>query len=148
MALNKLIYCLWALVSKYCRTTERDISASSKNNLYIVPKSATNRAQHERYKNELRAAMQRPAVSNKTLCTIVDKLQRPNVKPGNASVAAVVRQELSSGRPVGCAYHTIKASDGIAELRQWLIRNPTSKPGDRAAAENLIIDLSNALRGR
>ena len=102
---------------------------------------------HEAYKNELRAAMEKPAVSDETLSSIVDKLYRPNAQVGSGSTAAAVRQELATGESVGNAFHSQKASDTIAELQRWLSRNPTASPGDRAAAENLIIDMTNALGG-
>lgn len=108
---------------------------------------ATNRTLHEAYKNELRAAMEKPTVSDKDLSSIVDKLYRPNATVGSGSTAAAVRQELATGQPVGEAFHSQKASDSIVELQRWLSRNPVSRPGDRAAAENLIIDMKNALGG-
>jgi hypothetical protein len=33
----------------------------------------------------------------------------------------------------------------ITGYEKWLKNNPTSRPGDRAAAENIIKDLQNAL---
>jgi hypothetical protein len=111
-------------------------------------RGATSRALHEMYKNELRAAMEKPIVSDKALSSIVNKLYRPNAKVGSGSTAAAVRQELITGRSVGRAFHSQKATDSIVELQRWLGRNPTASAADRAAAENLIIDMKNALRGR
>jgi hypothetical protein len=33
-------------------------------------------------------------------------------------------------------------------LQKWLEENPAASGGDRAAAENVIKDMSNALRGK
>ncbi len=33
----------------------------------------------------------------------------------------------------------------IIRLEKWLRKNPTANPGDRAAAENVIKDIMNAL---
>ena len=62
--------------------------------------------------------------------------------------AAAIRQELATGQPVGAAFHSQKAADSIRSLERWLSNNPTARPGDRAAAENVIRDMSNALGGR
>lgn len=114
----------------------------------LAAKGAENRALHEAYKNELRAIMEKPAVSDSTLSSIVDKLYRPNASVGSGSTAAAVRQELATGQPIGGAFHSQKANDSVVELQRWLSRNQTASPGDRAAAENLIIDMTNALGGR
>lgn len=36
----------------------------------------------------------------------------------------------------------------ITSLQKWLQQNPTAAPGDRAAAENVIRDMQNALKGQ
>jgi hypothetical protein len=114
----------------------------------VANSGAANRALHEAYKNELRAAMDKPAVTDPALSSIVDKLYRPNATVGSGSTAAAVRQELATGQSVGGAFHSQKASESIVKLQRWLNQNPTASSGDRAAAENLIIDMKNALEGR
>ena len=106
-----------------------------------------NRVLHERYKAELRAAMEKPTVSDKMLSGLVDKLYRPNAKVGSGSTAAAVREELITRKPVGNGFHSQKAQDSILALQKWLDGNPTARPGDRAAAENIIRDMDDALRG-
>jgi hypothetical protein len=91
--------------------------------------------------------MGKSAVSDKNLSRIIDRLYRPDAKIGSGSTAAAVRHELTTGQPVGNAFHSQKSRDGITALQKWLDRNPVATPGDRAAAENVIRDMSNALRG-
>ena len=110
--------------------------------------NATNRATHEVYKDGLRVVMEKPAVSDKSLASLVDDLYRPNATVGSGSTAAAVRQELATGQPIGGVFHSQQAQDSIVALQKWLDRNPTARPGDRAAAENIILDMGNALRGK
>jgi hypothetical protein len=49
---------------------------------------------------------------------------------------------------VGGKFHTQKAQNMIRALKKWLRNNPTASPGDRAAAENTIKDMENALDGK
>ncbi|MCO7246025.1 DUF637 domain-containing protein [Halomonas sp. Mc5H-6] len=107
----------------------------------------TNRTRHEAYKDALRASMEKPGVLNPELAMLMNTLYRPNAELGSGSTAAAVRYEKSTGEPVGGRFHSTKASDGIIALQRWLDRNPTASPGDRAAAENVIKDMSNALGG-
>ncbi len=109
---------------------------------------ATNIAAHETYKDELRAAMSKPAVSDPTLAKLIDPLYRPNATAGSGSTAAAIRQELGTGQPVGGAFHSQKAAEGTRSLGRWLSNNPAARQGDRAAAENVIRDMGNALGGR
>ena len=91
--------------------------------------------------------MAKPAVTDKALAGLVDKLYRPGATVGSGSTAAAIRQELATGQPVGGAFHSQKAKDGITALQKWLEKSPTAAPGDRAAAENIIRDMTNALGG-
>ena len=110
--------------------------------------SAANRALNERYVDELRAAMERPVVQNPALSNIMDDLYRPGARIGSGSTAAAVRHEAATGSTVGGRLHTQKAQESVTRLQKWLDRNPTARPGDRAAAENVMRDLQNALGGR
>ncbi|MGN0063914.1 MAG: hypothetical protein ACI379_06705 [Nocardioides sp.] len=51
------------------------------------------------------------------------------------------------GKPTGGKWHSQKAEDKIRELEKWLKNNPKATPGDRAAAENVIRDMQDALNG-
>lgn len=92
--------------------------------------------------------MDKPVVYDNKLKDIVDEIYRPNAIVGSGSTAAAVREEMRTGEPVGNAFHTQKANDKITELSRWLDRNPRASANDRAAAENIIIDLKNALDGK
>lgn len=109
---------------------------------------ANNRASHESYKNDLRANMERPTVKDPNLDSLIGEHYRPNAKEGSGSTAAALRSELTTGKPVGNRFHSKKARDGIVSLEKWLNKNPTASPGDRAAAENVIKDMRNAIDGR
>ena len=109
--------------------------------------AANNAAAFARYKDELRAAMSMPQVTNMELAQLLEKLYRPNAKLGSGSTAAAVRHELATGETVGGRTHSTKASEMITALQRWLKNNPSASPGDRAAAENVIQDMTNALNG-
>ena len=106
---------------------------------------ADNRATHEQQKKELRREMAEPAVDDHDLKKIVAKIYRPGAKEGSGSTAAAIRRERITGERVGGAEHSQKGEEMITGLEKWLKSHPTSKPGDRAAAENLILDLRDAL---
>lgn len=55
------------------------------------------------------------------------------------------RAKSSAPAPTLERSHTQKAKDGVRLLEKWLRENPTARPGDRAAAENMIQQLQQAL---
>jgi hypothetical protein len=109
---------------------------------------AANRAKHEKYLSELRAAMGKPHTKDADLGRMMDKLYRDNASVGSGSTAAAVRHELATNTPVGGVWHTQKAEDAVVFMQRWLRDHPTATPGDRAAAENVLRDLQDALAGR
>jgi hypothetical protein len=110
--------------------------------------AAANAAAYQRYLDELCRQMGRPYVQDPRLYSLMDKLYRPNAQIGSGSTAEAVRYEFATGNPVQGKEHVQKAYDSIVALQKWISNNPTASPGDRAAAENVIRDLRNALRGR
>lgn len=112
-----------------------------------VNNAARNAANFARYKDELRAAMSKPYVSDVELARYMDQLYREGAQIGSGSTAAAVRHELATGGTVGGVTHSQKARDMITALQRWLKNNPTAPSGDRAAAENVIRDMLNALNG-
>lgn len=109
---------------------------------------AANRARHENFLTELRAAMGKPPTNDPRLSRLMDELYRENAQVGSGSTAAAVRHELATGELVGGRSHVQKAEDMVTALGRWLDNNPSASPGDRAAAENVIRDMTDALGGR
>jgi hypothetical protein len=109
--------------------------------------AAHNAANFARYKDELRAAMSKPYARDPDLVGYLDELYRPGAQVGSGSTAAAVRHELATGAAVGGRTHSQKARDMIVALQRWLKKNPNCSLGDRAAAENVIRDMQNALDG-
>lgn len=107
-----------------------------------------NRTAFEAYKDSLRAQMARPAVSDPNLSLIMDRAYREGATVGSGSTAAAVREELATGLPVKDSWHSQKARELIVNLKKWLNNNPDASAADRAAAENVILDLQNALNGQ
>ncbi len=106
--------------------------------------SANNRFAFEKYKALLRAQMEKPYVVNPRLQEYVDLVYKPHASIGSGSTAAAIRHELATGGKVFGRLHSKKGGDMINALEKWLRSNPTARPGDRAAAENIIKDLRNA----
>jgi hypothetical protein len=127
--------------------TKTEATAVAKKVGTEVVEKAVNRAEFELYKDGLRAAMEKPHVTDSTLGKLLSELYRPGAKVGSGSTAAAVRAEAATGEAVGGRLHAQKARDAITALQKWLAKNPTASPGDRAAAENVILDMLNALGG-
>lgn len=89
--------------------------------------------------------MSKPSVQDTQLQNLMNGLYRPNAKVGSGSTADAIRHELATGEAVGGSFHSQKGADSIRALEKWLGNNPTARPGDRTAAENVILDLRNAL---
>ena len=129
--------------------TQKEIDEQLGGNFDVPkPTNPANQALHEGYKDSLRASMGRPHVEDANLSRIMDDLYRPGAKVGSGSTAAAVRHEIATGTPVGGRLHSQKAREAITRIQKWIKRNATARPGDRAAAENVLRDLQNALGGK
>jgi hypothetical protein len=124
---------------------------------------ASDAKQHEAYKDSLRSQMQKPTVIDADLKKIVDANYRDNAKIGSGSTADAIRHERATGGSVGGREHTQKGEDTIRGLQYWLDKHPldekdakgnplintpeafSQRKNDRAAAENMIKDLQDAL---
>ena len=104
-------------------------------------------ASHAAYVDSLRADMEKPVVSDPRLKFLVNELYRADAKIGSGSTAAAIRKEMREGVKVGNKRHSQKAEQMIEPLQKWLDTSPKARPGDRAAAENIIRDMLNALKG-
>jgi len=107
--------------------------------------SAYDRSAFEKYKTLLRAPMEKPHIVNPRLQEYVDLVYKPHASIGSGSTAAAIRHELATGGKVFGKLHSKKGGDMINALEKWLRNNPSARPGDRAAAENIIKDLRNSL---
>jgi len=107
---------------------------------------AYNRAAHEMYKNNLRSQMSKPYATDYNLNRILDYAYRPNATVGNGSTAAAIRHEKIVGQTIKGCSHSQKGEELINSLDRWLKNNPAASPGNRAAAENVLIDLYNSLK--
>ena len=76
---------------------------------------------------------------------VLERLYKPTAKFGSGSTADAARHELATLQQVKGKYHIEKCHDSIRFLERWLDKNPTATPGDRAIAENLILDLKDAI---
>lgn len=108
--------------------------------------SAKSLAQYQKLKQLYRRLMSKPPVDNPELQKLMDALYRPGATVGSGSTAAAVAQEAATGQPVGGVFHLQKAKDYIVGLEKWLKNNPSASPGDRHAAEQVILDLRDALQ--
>ncbi|GAB7263870.1 hypothetical protein DZJ_04200 [Dickeya ananatis] len=106
------------------------------------------RSQYEQYVDSLRASMEKPNVKDDNLKNIINDLYRPNAKVGSGSTADAVRYELATGEKVGGRGHVEKAETYSRALQDWLNKNPQASSSDRAAAENVLKDMQNALKGK
>ncbi|MEI2265674.1 VENN motif pre-toxin domain-containing protein [Erwinia sp. CGal63] len=123
----------------------QDEENARNNNSPLDPK---NRAQHEEYVDSLRASMEKPNVKDENLKNLINDLYRPNAKVGSGSTADAVRYELATGEKVGGRGHIEKANAYSKALQDWLTKNPQASQADRAAAENVLKDLQNSLKGK
>ncbi|ORC51276.1 hypothetical protein B2G74_00445 [Burkholderia sp. A27] len=98
--------------------------------------------------DDLAAAMSKPTVSDTKLGGLMDDLYRDGAKIGTGSTADAVRYETETGTPVGGVFHTQKAVDYSVALQRWLDSNPNASFSDRSAAQNVLRDLQNALKGK
>jgi len=107
-----------------------------------------NSATAPRLADDLASKMSKPAVSDSKLAGLMDDLYRDGAKIGSGSTADAVRFENQTGNPVGGVFHSQKAEDYSIALQRWLDSNPSASFGDRSAAQNVLRDLQNALKGR
>ncbi|SFB69505.1 hemagglutinin repeat-containing protein [Collimonas sp. OK412] len=98
--------------------------------------------------DDLASNMLKPQVSNPKLAGLMDDLYRDGAKIGTGSTADAVRYETETGNSVGGVFHTQKAQNYSTALQYWLDSNPNASFSDRSAAQNVLRDLQNALKGK
>lgn len=100
-----------------------------------------------RFQKAMRAGMDKPATTDPALTRAMDRTYRPGATVGSGSTAAAVRYERATSGTVGGKRHTQKAEELVLYPQCWLLDNPAASPRDRAAAENVLRDLWDALAG-
>jgi len=111
----------------------------------IVDRPASDRIQHEALKIQYRQNMEKPPVQDPQLRGIIEELYRPNAKLGSGSTADAARFELKTFKKVEGQWHVQKCQDSIRFLEKWIENNPTARLSDRAAAENVLLDLKDGI---
>lgn len=81
----------------------------------------------------------------KQLRKYIELLHREKASIGSGSTADAVRFEKATGQPIKDRIHKQKAQDYSKALRKWLRDNPTARAQDRAVAENILLDMNDAL---
>ena len=77
----------------------------------------------------------------------MNDLYRPGAKIGSGSTADAVRAEQKTGESVGGKFHREKEENYFRSLSKWLNTHTDSLPTDKMAAQNVLRDLLNALKG-
>jgi filamentous hemagglutinin len=62
--------------------------------------------------------------------------------------ADAVSHEARTGSPVGDRFHALKAQNYSRALQKWLKSNPNASFSDRSAAQSVLKDFQNALKGK
>lgn len=89
--------------------------------------------------------MQKPIVTDPKLQSFIDKLYRPDAETGSGSTADAIRHERATGEHIRGKLHFQKGKDALRALNRWMKNNPTAASSDRAAVENIIKDLNDAM---
>jgi RHS repeat-associated protein len=92
-----------------------------------------------------------PRVASGKLQNLLNDLYKGTTNPGrigNGTTADAIRHELATGQSVGGVFHSDKGAQYANGLQNWLQKNPTAAYGDRLAAQSVLNDLRNALRGK
>jgi hypothetical protein len=111
----------------------------------IMKNGPTDRIQHEALKTQLRQNMEKPVVENKKLFKVVDELYRKNAEIGSGSTADAYRYTAHTGKLVKGSDHIKKTHDTIKFLENWIENNPTASSNDRSVAENILLDMKDAI---
>jgi hypothetical protein len=94
--------------------------------------------------------VQKPKVTDARLHNLVNDLyhgEKAANRVGDGSTADAIRYEKQTGRPVGGRWHIQKGQEYLGALNAWLRKNgPTASASDVKAAQDLIADLSDALK--
>jgi RHS repeat-associated protein len=96
------------------------------------------------------AVLATPKVGSARLQNIVNNLYKGTGSPtrvGNGTTMDAVRSELATGQMTAGKMHSIKATESMNGLRNWLRKNPDADHHDRLVAQSLLDELSEVMRG-
>ncbi len=131
------------------RVAEREAAATTGGgNDNITSGGRATASSATRLADYLASRMTRPVVTDARLEALINDLYRPGAKVGTGSTADAVRQELQTGNAVGGVFHSQKAQDYSLALQRWLETSPAASFSDRSAAQNVLNDMQNALKGK
>ena len=88
----------------------------------------------------------KPKVLDPSLQALIDQLYRPGAKIGTGSTADAIRHEKQCDVLLSPKGHAQKGEDYLKALKDWLDSHPDASPEDRAAADDVVRDLEDALR--
>ncbi len=91
--------------------------------------------------------MKKPTVADPELRKIVKELYRPGAEIGSGSTADAIRHTLRTEDLVKGSDHLLKGKQKIQNLADWLKANPHAGRSDRKAAQDMIMDLLDAIHG-
>jgi filamentous hemagglutinin len=123
----------------------RCIPLTEWNKLQNSTVSYPSQKQYEEYLRSLRRQMGQPHIHDPELKAFAKEQYRSGARIGSGSTADAIRYEKKTGLPIKDRWHNQKGEDAIRFLEKWLRKNPTARLGDRAAAENMLLDLKDAL---
>ena len=87
--------------------------------------------------------------NSKNMNCEIDVQARVKIRaPSWGSTADAVRHENATGQLVGNKFHSIKAQNYSSALRKWIDKNPNASREDIRAAELVLRDLNNSLKGK
>ena len=105
----------------------------------------SDRIQHEAAKTLYRQNMEKPAIQDPKLAKHVDWLYKKDSTLGSGSTADAARLEKLTGNTFKDCSHIEKSLNSMDFLKNWLKNNPKATVSDRAAAENILIDLKDGI---
>jgi hypothetical protein len=105
----------------------------------------SDRIQHEAAKSLYRQNMEKPPIQDPKLAEHIDWLYKKDSTLGSGSTADAARLEKLTGAKFKGCDHVGKSSQSIKFLEKWLKQNTQANSGDRAAAENILSDMKDAI---
>ncbi|TXD55250.1 hypothetical protein FUT88_23125 [Ralstonia sp. TCR112] len=130
------------------RNGDEGAKSGAASNSAATSGGTANAATGQKLNEDLASKMSKPLVSDPKLSVLMDDLYRDGAKIGSGSTADAVRYENATNQNVGGVFHREKAENYSRALQRWLDNNPDASFSDRSAAQLVLRDMQNALRGK